>query len=252
MEPGDCNSPNTTVPTSVSRSKIHELPWGANVERFDPCIRDARSHELAALARKIGLATQGPVAVFLGSFRSWHGVSHFAEAARILLSRGSSLSFLAVGGGPELEPLREKVAGWGLPTGRFVFAGPQPHDVVADYLALADIGVAPFDLSAYAPLREFGFYWSPLKVFEYMSMAMPVVTIDIAPLNEIVRDGTEGLLYQSGDIDALVSALSKLEHDPGMRTRMSLASRERVVAHYSWRAHCVALDRILKQIAYEA
>jgi alpha-maltose-1-phosphate synthase len=241
---------STTVPSEVSRGKIYELPWGANVERFDPCIRDARRNELDALARQIGLKRDGPVAVFLGSFRSWHGVAHFAEAARILLSRGSTLSFLAIGGGPELEPLKKRVADWGLPTGRFVFAGPQSHDRVADYLALADIGVAPFDLSAHAPLREFGFYWSPLKVFEYMSMAMPVVTIDIPPLNEVVRDGVEGLLYRSGDVEALATALGTLEGDAAMRARMSVASRERVVARYSWRAHCVALDGILKQITH--
>ena len=35
-------------------------------------------------------------------------------------------------------------------------------------LAAADIGVAPFDTAAHAPL-SLAFYWSPLKVFEYMA-----------------------------------------------------------------------------------
>jgi len=240
----------TTVPPEVPRGAIHELPWGANVERFDPRIREARREALDALAKEIGLVMSGPVAVFLGSFRSWHGAGHFAEAARTHISRGSNLSFLAIGGGPELEPLKEKVTGWGLPSGRFVFAGAQPHERVPDYLALGDIGVAPFDLGAYAPLREFGFYWSPLKVFEYMSMAIPVVTIDVPPLNRIVREGEEGLLYPTGDLDALVGALSCLEGDADLRRKMGASARERVVANYSWREHCVALDGILKKIAH--
>jgi glycosyltransferase involved in cell wall biosynthesis len=241
---------NTTVPPEVARDKIHELPWGANVEQFDPCIRVTRKGELDALALDLGLVRKGPVAAFLGSFRSWHGVAHFAEAARMLLSQGSDLSFLAIGGGPELGPLKELVAGWGLPPGRFVFAGAQPHDLVPDYLALADIGVAPFDLAAHAPLREFGFYWSPLKVFEYMSMSMPVATVDIAPLNGIVRDGREGLLYPTGDIKALAKAIGKLAEDKSLAERMGASGRERVVQNYSWRAHCLALDGILKQIAH--
>ena len=190
------------------------------------------------------------MAVFLGSFRSWHGVSHFAEAARILISEGSKLSFLAIGGGPELGPLRDMVGGWGLPPGRLIFVGAQPHDIVPDYLALADIGVAPFDLAAHPPLREFGFYWSPLKVFEYMSMAMPVVTVDVAPLNSIVRQGQEGLLYPDGRIGALAEALGRLAEDPDLRARLGASARERVVERYSWRAHCLALDDILKQIAH--
>ena len=240
---------HTTVPPEVPRARIRELPWGANVDRFDPSIRHTHSGELATLRRELGLTGDGPMAVFLGSFRAWHGVSHFVEAARRLIAQGSGLSFLAIGGGPELAPLAEQVGSWGLPAGRFVFAGPQEHSRVPLLLALADIGVAPFDLSAYAPLRAFGFYWSPLKVFEYMSMRLPVVTIDVPPLDGIVRDQQEGLLYPSGDIEAITQALRHLERDLGARERMGAAARERVAERYSWRAHCLALDSILKEIA---
>jgi glycosyltransferase involved in cell wall biosynthesis len=190
------------------------------------------------------------VAAFLGSFRRWHGVEHFAEAARRLIGLGEPISFLAVGGGPELEGLRARVASWGLPPGRFVFTGPQPHERVPDLLSLADIGVAPFDVASHAPLAEYGFYWSPLKVFEYMAMALPVVTIDIPPLNDIVRQGREGLLFPTGDIDGLTSALGRLAGDAELRERLGRPARQRVVANYSWQAHCAALDRLLRKIAH--
>jgi alpha-maltose-1-phosphate synthase len=241
---------HTTVPPEVPRSRIHELPWGANVEQFDPIIRQTRRAEIEALAAELGLSREGPVAVFLGSFRAWHGVRHFAEAARMLLERGTNLSFLAVGGGPELEPLREQANSWNVPPERFVFAGPQHHDRVPLLLSVADIGVAPFDLSAHAPLQTFGFYWSPLKVFEYMSMSLPIVTVDVPPLNEIVRNGEEGVLYPSGNVTALADALESLASDPGQRDRMGRSARERVVERYSWQAHCVALDGILREIAH--
>jgi glycosyltransferase involved in cell wall biosynthesis len=117
-------------------------------------------------------------------------------------------------------------------------------------LSLADIGVAPFDVASHTPLREFGFYWSPLKVFEYMAMALPVGTIDIPPLNEIVREGREGLLFPTGDIDRLASALARLSGDVGLRERLGGSARQRIVANYSWQAHCAALDGILRKIAH--
>ncbi|MFL5733632.1 MAG: glycosyltransferase family 4 protein [Chloroflexia bacterium] len=237
-----------TVPFAISRRKIHELPWGANVEQFEPNIRTRDAARRGELAGDLGLAAGHPVAVFLGSFRSWHGVGHFAEAARRLLAGGSDLSFLAIGGGPELEPLKQKVSSWGLPPGRFVLAGPQPHDRVPALLGLADIGVAPFDLASYPPLTTFGFYWSPLKVFEYMAMALPVVTVDVTPLNEIVRHGREGLLYRSGDIPSLVRALSHLTSDPSLRHHLGASARLRVCERYSWRSHCLSLEAILKRI----
>jgi glycosyltransferase involved in cell wall biosynthesis len=239
----------STVPPEVDRRKVHELPWGANVERFDPSKR-LQGSERQALADELGLTLEYPVAAFVGSFRRWHGVEHFAEAARRLVERGEAISFLAVGGGPELDGLRARVASWGLPPGRFVFAGPQPHERVPALLSLADIGVAPFDVASHAPLREFGFYWSPLKVFEYMAMALPVVTIDLPPLNEIVREGREGLLFPTGDVDRLASALAPLSTDAGLRERLGASARQRAVANYSWQAHCAALDGILRKIAH--
>ncbi len=117
-------------------------------------------------------------------------------------------------------------------------------------LALSDIGVAPFDLASYAPLRHFGFYWSPLKVFEYMAMSLPVVTIDVPPLKSIVRGGQEGLLYKSGDIEGLAGAIGNLASAPAMRDRMGSHARERVVQHYSWAAHCASLDALLRRMVY--
>jgi len=238
----------TTVPPEVPRRKIHELPWGANVERFDPAIRKTQVLELNRLAGELGLKRGVPVVAFLGSFRAWHGVNHFAAAARRLLEAGEDVAFLAIGGGPELEPLKARVDSWDLELGRFVFAGAQQHERVPYLLALADVGVAPFDVAAHAPLSTFGFYWSPLKVFEYMAMALPVVTIDIAPLNEIVRQGCEGELYPPGDVEALAAAIRRLTNESELRTTEGLSARERVTKYYSWQAHCQALDVLLRQI----
>jgi glycosyltransferase involved in cell wall biosynthesis len=242
----------STVPPEVPRHKICELPWGANVERFNPELHKLDPDARAALAAEFGLDASVPVAVFLGSFRPWHGVGHFAEAARRMLLDGSDVAFLAVGGGPELEEMRERVRSWKLPPGRFAFTGPQHHERIPALLALADIGVAPFDLAAHAPLSTFGFYWSPLKVFEYMAMGLPVVTVDVAPLNEIVRHEREGLLYPSGDLTALVNRIGKLAADASLREKLGASGRDRVVDRYSWSAHCAALDALLRRASRAA
>ena len=110
--------------------------------------------------------------------------------------------------------------------------------------------MAPFDLSAHPPLEVFGFYWSPLKVFEYMAMSLPVVTVDVPPLNTIARHEREGLLYPPGDVDLLAAHIRRLMEDAALRERLGAQGRERVVAHYSWQAHCAALDGILEKITY--
>ena len=240
-----------TVPPEVPRSRIELVNWGANVEQFRPELRQEQAAQLAALRREYGIADDAVVVAFVGSFRAWHGVGVFAAAALRLIPQYSRLAFLAIGGGPELEPLRARVAAAGLPPGRFVLTGPQPHDRVPLLLALADIGVAPFVPSVYAPLRTFGFYWSPLKVFEYMALGLPVVTLDIPPLNTIIRAGEEGLLYREGDLATLTAHLATLAADPAARARLGTSARARVVAHYSWDAHCAQLERVLEDVKRE-
>jgi glycosyltransferase involved in cell wall biosynthesis len=241
----------TTVPPPVPRDRIEQVNWGANVDRFHPGLRQECAAELAALRRKWGIAEGATVVAFAGSFRAWHGVQSFIRAALRLLPDHPDLYFLAVGGGPELAPVQAQVTGSGLDptaTQRIIFTGPQPHERVPLLLALADIGVAPFVPAAYRPLRAFGFYWSPLKIFEYMAMALPVVTTAIPPLNAIIREGQEGLLYPESDDVALAQTIAMLAADPAARAAMGARARERVVARYSWDAHCAQLEQALEAI----
>src|SRR5262245_51621766 len=110
-------------------------------------------------------------------------------------------------------------------------------------LASADIGVAPFDTGAHAPL-SLGFYWSPLKMFEYMASGLPVVAPAVDRIPSLVESGTEGLLYRPADdgrhAESLADALLTLA-DPQMRERMGAAARARALRDYGWDAHCRAL-----------
>ena len=58
------------------------------------------------------------------------------------------------------------------------------------------------------------------------------------------------MLYAAGDIYVLAGALSLLESEADLRSFIGIAARERVVEHYSWQAHCAALDGILKKIVH--
>jgi glycosyltransferase involved in cell wall biosynthesis len=106
--------------------------------------------------------------------------------------------------------------------------------------------VAPFDATRHAPLR-LGFYWSPLKVFEYMAVGLPVVAPALPRLTQLVEHGREGLLYDPDEAAALDRTLVALA-DPAVRRQMGGASRNRVVRDFSWAAHCAALDDRLQRL----
>jgi glycosyltransferase involved in cell wall biosynthesis len=220
---------HTTVPASIARSKIVELPWGADVARFGP----PQPH------------SGPPVVVFLGSFRAWHGVTDAVRAALLLIERGHDLQFRLIGDGPERAAAEALAAPH---AARFHFSGALAYDAVPAALADAALGVAPFNTAAHPALQHAGFFWSPLKIYEYMAAHLPVVTADIPPLNQIIREGREGALFREGDPASLADAISRVLADRTAARRMGEQARDRVVAHYSWQQHCADIERIAQEI----
>jgi glycosyltransferase involved in cell wall biosynthesis len=214
------------LPPGTPREKIVELEWGADTGRFTPEAAGPLPFTRPA----------GTLAVFAGAFRNWHGAVHLAHAVRALHQCGrTDIGALFIGDGPELPRVRAAAAG--LPN--VIFTGPVPHAAMPVCLASADIGVAPFDTSAHRPLA-LGFYWSPLKIFEYMAAGLPVVAPAVDRLPALVGDQREGLLYDPAEPGALAAALERLA-DPALRARLGTAARTRAVREYSWAAHCKAL-----------
>ena len=68
-----------------------------------------------------------------------------------------------------------------------------------------------------------GFYWSPLKIFEYMAAGLPVVAPRIDRIPALVEDGREGILYDPAEPGALAAALEKLT-DPSLRRTLGAAA----------------------------
>ena len=227
------------VPPNVPREKVHQIHWGANVESFRPGLTPRGDAEEAPIP------LDARVVVFSGSFRHWHGADVLVRAgARVLESNGGTKAFfLFLGSGPGWSRVRQEVERLGVES-RCHLTGAVPYHEMPHYLALSHIGVAPYQPSRHGQL-QLGFYWSPLKIFEYMASGLPVVTLDIDPLREIVRHGKEGLLFEEKDEEALARAITELVASPERSREMGLAARERIVAHYSWQVHCEKLELVL-------
>ncbi|MGB9723257.1 MAG: glycosyltransferase family 4 protein [Chloroflexia bacterium] len=238
---------HTTVPPEVPRERVVEIPWGANTAHFRPEVKGERAGEVAALRARLGLPPEARVVVFLGTFRPWHGAMEFIQAGRQLAARRPEAYFLLVGEG-QGRPAAEALCRASGLEARFRFTGGVPYEEVPLYLALAEVGVAPFQPRYHPALRAAGFFWSPLKVFEYMAMGLPVVTTAIPPLDRIVRPGEEGLLVAEGDVAGLALAIAALLDAPEQARAMGQNARRRVVAEYSWERHCERLEQVLKEI----
>jgi glycosyltransferase involved in cell wall biosynthesis len=222
------------LPPWVERRRVLEIEWGADVDHFRP---DA--------VGPVPFTRQSDriLGVFAGSFRSWHGVVQLTAAlARLHQAGDHRFGGVLIGDGPErhaAERAARDVPG-------VTFTGALPHTDLPAALAAADIGVAPFEPLRHAPLR-LGFYWSPLKVFEYMAVGLPVIAPALPRLRRLIENGREGILYDPRDPRGLDHAFAALA-DPALRARMGAAARARVVRDFSWSAHCAILSRRLRRL----
>lgn len=88
----------------------------------------------------------------------------------------------------------------------------------------------------------------PMSVLEAMAYGKPVVASRMGGIPELVADGVTGVLFESGDADALGGQLERLMNDPTLRRQMGHAARQRVVSEFSLDKHNQSLLEIYRDV----
>ncbi|MCA9245544.1 MAG: glycosyltransferase family 4 protein [Planctomycetales bacterium] len=211
--------------------KIHVIPNGVDCRRFSPACPPA----LPELARQFTVG-------FVGTLRPWHGVEFLFEAFARLAAVEPRARLLIVGDGPLREELRESAWRW-IPNAQNLihWTGAVDASEVPGLLTSMSVAVAP-----YPDLEDF--YFSPLKLYEYMAAGRAVVASRLGQIDSLIRDGHNGLLYRPGNVDALDDALLCLSRDSELVQRLGREARATVAGRLSWR--CV-LEKILSAARFE-
>ncbi|RJL01850.1 glycosyltransferase [Paracoccus aestuarii] len=173
-------------------------------------------------------APDGPFTIgFLGGLRPWHDVdTAIAALALLRAGRVPDARLLIVGDGPERPRLEDLARDLGVAEA-IELTGALPPDQVPAQLARMHVGTAP-----YAARQDF--YFSPLKLHEYMAAGLAVVASRVGHLPQMIDEGRTGLLTPPGDAAALADALAGLAADPVRRADLGRRARAHVLAHHSW------------------
>ena len=171
----------------------------------------------------------GSVVVYVGSMSAWHGAERLIEIAARM--KDMDVTFLIVG--KNMEMMEEMAEENGV-SDKFVFTGFVPHADVPKYIAAADVAVAPYDPAGFVDMEAYGFYFSPIKIFEYMACGKAIVTSDLEMIRDIIMENECGLLVKSDDIDDFTVKLRTLLEDHALRRRFGENGRNAVMERYTW------------------
>ncbi|MBA3946467.1 MAG: glycosyltransferase [Herpetosiphonaceae bacterium] len=173
----------------------------------------------ATARHHLGLDPDVLLVVYAGMTFSYRGLDRLVAAFAAAALPNARLIF--VGGRPtEIEGLRAQAEQLGLLT-QLLLTGPQPQTEVAHYLAAADLLVIPDTVTDVTA--------SPLKLFEYMAMGRPIITVDLPALREVINEQAARFVRR-GSITELAAALRELAADPDHREAMGHAARRQAQA----------------------
>lgn len=207
----------------ASPGRARVLRTGVDLQRFNPAA------DGAATRSELGIKCDDYVLFFMGWIYNFSGVREVAES---LYQAPPEVRLLVVGDGDDYPALQQmQTAGLG---DRLILTGRVPYDKIPRLLAVADICLLPFHT---VPATE---HIVPIKLYEYMAAAKPVVA---SPLPGVQRDvgDTNGVIY--------APAHQQIETALAVRDRTAALGQQArcfVETHCDWAAITTEFETILQ------
>ena len=218
----------------LPEDKVTAIDNGAHVEDF------AAEHDISALQAEYNLNGE-PTAVFVGTFRLWHGLDLVIEAFRKVSQKNPNFRLLLIGDGPQYDEIQRLVNDYGI-ADKVVFTGKVAHAEVAPLMKLAQVALVNPRLSPASAAQ------SPLKLFEYMAGAKAVIAPDVPNIQRIVTDGVNGLLIPPNDADLLADAMLRLLSDLEFSEKIGTTAQNKALAEFSWDTTVERIEVIMKRL----
>jgi glycosyltransferase involved in cell wall biosynthesis len=181
----------------MNRQNVLVINNGIDIDRY----ADKKDNiDPLSLRNDLGLKQDSRLVGTIGRLVSQKAQHLFIEAARRIYDVQKDVEFLLIGDGPLRDYLQELVKQKGLED-RFHFLGFRTD--VIQILGL-------FDIFVLCSVDE----GLPIVILEAMSLSIPIVTSDVGELPSVITNGSNGILFQKGDVSAMTRNILDLLDNP--------------------------------------
>jgi glycosyltransferase involved in cell wall biosynthesis len=213
------------APSQFVRDKFVEHGWDAAKFEVLPHFQ-----QVQPMTERV--AANAPL-LYFGRLSAEKGVVDLLHA----MQRLPNLQLIVAGDGPEREELERLSVGLGLANVKFV--GHVRGEELDRAIASSRFTVLPSH--AYETLGK--------TILESYAHGRAVVASDLGSRRELVHEGRTGLLYRTGDVSQLASALKFLSLQSELADEMGRAGRELVRQDYTPEAHYEILIDLYERLA---
>lgn len=113
------------------------------------------------------------IIIYHGTLSQGREILNLIKAISLLVEEGfDNIKLLLVGSGKDENHFKEEVVRLGI-SDYVIFTGIVPYNDVPTVISIADLAVIPF------PKSEWWEYQSPMKIFEYLAMGIPIIATDL-------------------------------------------------------------------------
>lgn len=215
--------------------RVSLLPLPLNIETFRRAPRDNLREELRLKGEKLVL--------FAGDLTPYKGVEVLLRALKVLVERGMGcFTCLLLSKGlyekyaKREQLIRSLIVRLGL-NGMITFLGPR-KDIAKVYKA-SDVVVLPF-------LEGYSLMDVPRALLEAMASARPVIASRVGAIDEVIKDGFNGLLTRPGDVKELAEAIEMVLVDEELARELGRRAADYVARNHDVRSVVDRLEVIYK------
>jgi colanic acid/amylovoran biosynthesis glycosyltransferase len=159
--------------------------------------------------------------ITVGRLEPIKGYPVLLQACRKLSDANIDWHLNMVGNGPLAAHLKDLAKQLNIDS-RITFAGPVGQDELPSHLNRADVMVISSFMEGV-----------PVVLMEAMAKQLAVIATKVGGIPELIDDGKDGLLVNTGCADSLANALEKLHRDPALRRSLATAARQKIFSKFN-------------------